>query len=62
MTDDPLMTLKETATYLRASESWMHEHKHSIPNFKIGGKRLFRKSEVDEWLEAYRKGVSLALL
>ena len=59
---DPLMTLQETADYLRMSRSWVQERTHTIPNFKVGGKRLFRKSDVDKWLEAYRKGSPLALL
>ncbi|TDB90946.1 DNA-binding protein [Actinomadura sp. KC216] len=62
MTCDPLMTLQETADYLHMSRSWVYERIHSIPNFKVGGKRLFRKSEVDKWLEAFRKGSPLALL
>ena len=62
MIDDPLMTLQETADYLHMSRSWIHERIHTIPNFKVGNKRLFRRSEVDKWLEAYRKGTPLALL
>jgi excisionase family DNA binding protein len=29
---------------------------HGLPHYKIGGKLLFRKSEVDQWLEQYRVG------
>jgi excisionase family DNA binding protein len=60
--NDPLMTLQETADYLKMSRSWVNQRTHTIPNFKVGSKRIFRQSEVDQWLEAFRKGSPLALL
>lgn len=60
--NDPLMTVDELAEYLRTSRSWVYEWLHAIPSFKIGKKRLFRTSEVNAWLEAYRKGIPPALL
>lgn len=59
---DRLMTIDECAKYLGMSRSWLYERAHSIPHFRLGNKRRFRKSDVDQWLEAYRKGSPLALL
>jgi excisionase family DNA binding protein len=62
MISDPLMTMNETADYMKMSRSWVAARLHTIPNFKLGNKRVFRRSEVDQWLEAFRKGSPLALL
>lgn len=62
MMDDPLMTVQEVADYLHKSKTWVYDHLNTLPHFKVGRARLFRKSEIDKWLEAYRKGMPLALL
>ena len=53
-----LMSLAEVSRYLGMSErtiyGWAQEGK--IPAFKLGSAWRFRRSEVDEWLEARRSG------
>ena len=52
---DRLLTLPEVAERLRKSEAqlrWMI-HTHTAPrSAKVGGRRMFRESDVDAWLEA----------
>jgi len=51
---DPLMTVKETATYLRVSKSYLDKARltgHGPPFIRLGHKILYRKSAVDGWLQ-----------
>jgi len=47
-------TIKEVAELLRASEIWVRRRvkEGEIPSYKIGGKRLFEKEELDKWTES----------
>jgi len=47
-------TIKEVAELLRASEIWVRRRvkEGEIPSYKIGGKRLFKKEELDKWIES----------
>ncbi|WP_412516788.1 helix-turn-helix domain-containing protein [Actinomadura madurae] len=56
------MDVDQTAEYIGMSRSWVYDRVNTIPNFKLGNKRRFRRREVDLWLEAYRNGSPLALL
>lgn len=59
---EPYMTMDEAATYIRMSRSWLARRVHVVPNRKVGNKRLFKPSELDLFMEAYREGSPLALL
>jgi len=47
-------TIKEVAELLRASEIWVRRRvkEGEIPSYKFGGKRLFKKEELDKWIES----------
>jgi predicted DNA-binding transcriptional regulator AlpA len=49
-----LMTLDEVATYLRKSPSqlrWMRHNGTGPRSAKIGGRVMYRKTDVDAWLD-----------
>lgn len=54
MPDRDLMTKAETTEYLRISRGMMDRlmKRRDIPFAKIGKKVLFRKADVDKWLES----------
>ena len=52
------MTTKEVARYLSVSTSWLEQLRcrgEGPPYYKLGGKVLYEKSEVDAWFESHRK-------
>ena len=48
----------QAARYLSKSPRWLQkqlkESRNPPPSFKLGKSRLFRKSELDNWLEQFR--------
>jgi excisionase family DNA binding protein len=51
--DDPLMTVKETAAYLRVSKSFLDKARlygEGPPFTRLGRKILYRHSAVEAWL------------
>jgi excisionase family DNA binding protein len=53
-----ILTIKEVAEYLRITEKTAYRlaSERRIPGFKVGGSWRFRKSEIDEWIEAQKTG------
>ncbi len=51
---DRYMDLKEAAEYLPLSERTIREHLKVIPHFRYGKKIVFRRSELDRWMEGFR--------
>jgi len=51
---DRFMDLKEAAAYLPLSERTIRQHISEIPHFRYGKKIMFRKSELDQWMETFR--------
>ena len=51
---DRYLDLKEAAEYLPLSERTLREHLNEIPHFRYGKKIIFRKSELDQWMETFR--------
>ena len=51
---DRYMDLKEAAQYLPLSERTIRQHLKTIPHFRCGGKIIFRRSELDRWMEGFR--------
>jgi excisionase family DNA binding protein len=51
--NDPLMTLKDVSNYARVCEATIRRaiHKGTIKPFKSSGKKLFRREDVDSWLQ-----------
>jgi excisionase family DNA binding protein len=52
---DRYLSKREAATYLALSIRTLDTRLHEIPHFRVGKKRLFKKSELDEWMEHYRE-------
>jgi len=53
---DRFLTLKEAAAYVRLSQRTLRRQINQIQPrpFKYGRKLLFRKSDLDQWMENYR--------
>ena len=51
---DRYMDLKEAAEYLPLSERTIRQHLNEIPHFRYGKKIIFRRSELDQWMEGFR--------
>ncbi len=53
---DRFLTLKEAAAYVRLSQRTLRRQINQIQPrpFKYGGKLLFKKSDLDQWMEQYR--------
>lgn len=47
----PYLTLEETGRLLNMSEKWMHTNKHEIGCSKTGGKWLFQRKHIREYIE-----------
>ena len=51
---DRYLDLKEAAEYLPLSERTVRQHLNEIPHFRYGKKIIFKKSELDQWMETFR--------
>jgi predicted DNA-binding transcriptional regulator AlpA len=54
-TRDQLMTLSEVAERLRRSEAqlrWMRHNKTGPKSAKIAGRVMYRRSDVERWIDA----------
>lgn len=52
--DEVIMDVPETAEFLKCSKQWLYrevQSKKDIPFHKLGGKTVFFKSELIEWLK-----------
>jgi excisionase family DNA binding protein len=51
---DDFLTVRELAKWLKLSESHIYSlvNKKKVPFFKIGGKLLFDKEKIKNWIEA----------
>jgi len=56
MPDDPLITKQDVLRYLTISQQTLYRlmKKRAFPFYKVGRRVLFRKADVDAWLEKYR--------
>ena len=54
--NDEYLTTKEVAKLLKATETWIKQlvKKKIIPSYKIGRKRLFKREEIDKWIESQK--------
>ena len=55
LSQDRYLCLSETSEYINLSERTIREKLSEIPHFRVGSKVLFKKSEVDEWMQQYRE-------
>jgi excisionase family DNA binding protein len=56
-----LMTAADIAEYLAVKRSWVYDNYKllNIPHMFVGKKVRFRQSEIDQWLDSRRGGVSV---
>ena len=52
--NDYYLDLKQASEYLPLSARTIREHLKTIPHFRCGRKIIFRKSELDQWMETFR--------
>ena len=53
---DRYLDRKEAASYTSLSTRNLEARLSEIPHFRVGTKILFKKSELDRWLERFREG------
>ena len=51
---DRMFDVKRLAEYIGMSPQWIYNNKYKLPHVNINSKPLFRKSEIDRWLESCR--------
>ena len=52
---DRYMSLADTVVYLALSERTLRERLPQIPHYRVGTKLLFRKSELDGWMQKHKE-------
>ena len=50
------MNKRAAAAYTGLSPRTLEGRLGEIPHFRVGKKLLFKKSEIDVWMETYREG------
>ena len=55
---DRYMDKREVAAYTSLSIRNLEARLPEIPHFRVGKKILFKKSELDHWMESHREGGS----
>jgi hypothetical protein len=57
--DDNILDLPGLCGYLHVSDKWVYQRTHlkEIPHLKIKGLLLFRKREIDKWVDGYKMPV-----
>lgn len=62
---DPWFSLKGAADYtslsVRTLRTWLIHLEHPLPHYRVGGKVLVRRGELDRWLETFRRVCALDL-
>ena len=53
---DRYMNKREAAAYTSLSTRNLEARLPEIPHYRVGKKILFKKSEIDKWMETYREG------
>src|SRR5437899_6956934 len=52
---DSYLPARQAAEYLGVSRRFMESRSHEIPHYRPGGKKLFKRSDLDRWMELYRQ-------
>jgi len=53
---DRYLDKQEAAKYTSLCVRTLEARLSEIPHFRVGNKILFKKSELDHWMESYREG------
>lgn len=58
MQGDTILTIKQVAEKLQASESWVYKKTAAkiLPHFRIGGMLRFSEKAVNDWLRSHHVG------
>jgi len=56
---DCYLDKKAAASYTSLSPRSLEKRLDEIPHYRVGSKLLFKKSELDRWMETHREGGSL---
>jgi len=57
LAQDRCFDKKGLAAYWSVSTRFIEEHLSQIPHFRLfGSKLIFRKTEIDDWMEQWREG------
>lgn len=58
--DDEILTIQEIATFLKIKEKTAYDlvAKGELPGFKVGGSWRFRRSDIEEWIDAKTRKAS----
>jgi len=58
MVEKTYLTVKEACDLIRTSRTTLHRmiRKGMVPSYKIGGKRLFHRKELIQWVKAQGEG------
>ena len=54
-TPDGYLSKTQASDYLGIGVRTIDKRLYEIPHFKLGRRILFKKSELDEWMERYRE-------
>ena len=52
--DDRWFNVKQLSEYISMSPQWIYNNKNNLPHVNINSKPLFKKSDIDLWLESFR--------
>lgn len=58
----PVMDSDELAEFLRVTRDTIEEYIGQVPSFELGGKLLFRRKSIEEWIERREKDFEFQLL
>ena len=58
MKEKVYLTVKEACELIRMSRVTLHRliNKGMVPSYKVGGKRLFNRRELIQWVKSQREG------
>ena len=58
MKEKVYLTVKEACELIRTSRVTLHRmiRKGMVPSYKIGGKRLFNRKELIQWVKSQKEG------
>ena len=57
----PVLDMDDLAQYLRVDKTVLGTYLDDIPHFELGGKLLFRRKSVDQWIEAREQSATYQL-
>jgi hypothetical protein len=59
---DKWFNVKKLSGYISMSPQWVHNNKGKLPHVNINNKPLFKKSDIDRWLESFRVNTENAVI